>query len=475
MLCTTGYSPSMTCRDWAWWGAAALAVGCGARSTLDLSGQDAASAGVGAGTSSSAATGAGGSEQPAVPCTYRLSGAPEVAIALPDRHATSAQLVTTNDDPEQGPLAIAVEYIASGGTSPLHPENPITRFQLEPSTARLTEGSTVVAGVESHSYGLLARNDDRIALAWFTDVGAFGRAAVRTIGVADQSLGPLQDLEPGSSSVTSLVSGPSVEAGAFDGDGYAVTWRRAADPGAPTTRAMAVLDDDGRVVSGPFDVTPAIQTPPSTALVWSGEHYLIATSYGPDCPPNEPLCARDAVVIHRFSPPIPDAPPVSSVTAIAVRPGESASPPRLVHHDGRTFLFWAESDGEQLELRLVELDGMGVPMASPSTIMTTNEDARWTAHASDQGIAVAWLELSGDDGPPDQPGAAFLQVLALDQSGVSLETIDPVPVTLPQGAAPSVGALGGTPRSLAIGWSGRGANGYDVTYLARLRCVEAGS
>lgn len=274
------------------WVALALAVGCGARSTLELSEAGAAGAGAGAGSTSSVSTtgvGGGGGALPVVPCTYALSGAPQIAISLPDRHAISAQVITTHGDPAQGPLEVAVEYIASGGSSTLHPENPITRIELQPATADLVLGDTVVAGIESHSYGLLARNGGRMALAWYTDAMGLNGVAVRTVDIASGQLGPVNQLEAGSFSVSSIVAGPSLVGGELTGEGFAVAWRRPGEPNAPVTRAVAILDADGTIVAGPHDVTPALDTPPSPSLVWTGESYLVANAYGPECPPGEPL------------------------------------------------------------------------------------------------------------------------------------------------------------------------------------------
>lgn len=463
----------MAFRSWSWV-ALALAVGCGARSSLELSEQGSVSSGAGAGTTSSvtATSGAGGGLPPVVPCTYALSGDPQIAVSFSDRHAISAQLLTTNGDPASGPLEVAIEYIASGGSSPLHPENPVTRIQLEPGSADLIPGATVVAGIESHSYGLLARNEQRMALAWYSDAPGLNGVSVRTIDVDDNQLGPARLLEPGSFSVSAVVAGPSLVGSELAGQGFAVAWRRPADPNQPATRAMAILDADATVVAGPHEVTPALDTPPSPSLVWTGDSYLIANAYGPDCPMGETLCTPDAVTIHRYQPPVPDAEPIVAVTAISVRPGESARRAQLAHYDGNTILVWEETTPEKKDLRLVLLDPRGEPLGPPITVETLDVDDRWTVHTSDQGIAVAYLRIGDDDGPPGQPGAAFLHVLALDEDGTLIGTTSPVPITLPQGGSPSIASLGGEPRSLAIAWSGLGPEGLDVSFIARLRCVD---
>jgi len=453
--------------------ALALAVGCGARSTLEVSEEGVSSSGAGAGSSSSvttSGTGGGGGRLPVVPCTYALSGDPQIAVSFPDRHAISAQVITTNGDPSGGPLEVAVEYIASGGSSTLHPENPITRFELQPATADLIPGATVVAGIESHSYGLLARGRGRLALAWYTDAPGLNGIAVRTVDVANNALGGVNQLEPGSFSVSSIVAGPSLMGGQLGGPGFAVAWRRPADPNEPTTRAMAILDADATMVGGPYDVTPALDSPPSPSLIWTGESYLIANAYGAECPPGEPLCVADALTIHRYEPPVPDAEPIVAVTSIPV--GEAARRPRLLHYGGRTLVLWEESVGDGRELRSAELDTLGNVVRGPLTLTELQSEDRWTAHASDQGIALAYLRPSGDDGPPDQPGAAHLHVFNVDAEGSILATVPPIPITLPQGAAPSIASLGGEPRSLAIAWSGLGPDGLDVTFLARLRCTD---
>lgn len=463
----------MAFRSWSWVGLA-LAVGCGARSTLDASEQGTVSSGAGAGISSSVVTtsGAGGGVPSVVPCSYLLSGDPQIAVSLPDRHAISAQVITTNGDPNDGPLEVAIEYIASGGSSALHPENPITRIQLEPASPDLIPGATTVAGIESHSYGLLARNAGRMALAWYSDAAGLNGVSVRTIDVDDNQLGAARLLESGAFSVSSIVAGPSLAGTRLAGQGFAVAWRRPADPNAPATRAMAILDADANVVAGPHDVTPALGTPPSPSLVWTGESYLIANAYGAECPVGETLCTPDAVTIHRYQPPVPDAEPIVPITSISVRPGETARLARLAHYGGRTFVAWEETTPEQKDLRLVSLDPMGEPLGPPITVETLQPDDRWNLHTSDQGVAVAYLRSSDDDGPPDQPGAAFLHVMALDEDGALIAITPPVPITLPQGSSPSIASLGGDPRSLAIAWSGLGPQGLDVSFIARMRCVE---
>lgn len=177
------------------------------------------------------------------------------------------------------------------------------------------------------------------------------------------------------------------------------------------------------------------------------------------------------MTIHRYQP-APDAEPIVAAATYAVAPGQTARRPRLVHDGGRTFVLWEEADGEGMLLRMAELDGVGNDVRGPVPVTALQPQDRWSAHASDQGTALAYLRPSGDDGPPDQPGAAHLHVITIDPAGPVLSEVTPVPVTLPQGASPSIASLGGQPRSLAIAWSGLGPEGLDVTFLARLRCVD---
>ncbi|MCA9619890.1 MAG: hypothetical protein KC731_12785 [Myxococcales bacterium] len=458
-----------------------VAAGCGARSALDTGASDRGGAlGHGGSGGTGGAGGEGGSTVPPLPCRYDVMGGPVVAVSIPDRHAESPAMVTTNGDPGARPLEVALQYVASGGSSPLHPDNPVVRLMLQADTPEVTEGATVVAGVESHSYGLMVRSTsgDRLLLTWFTDLAGSGRLAARTIGVADNSLGAILDVDAGASGAAGLAAGAGLtSAGSLSGSGHAITWRRNPNPGGPRPTSLAILDDDGALQAGPHDLTPFLDTPPGAHVAWTGSSYVAAVAYGDDCPVGEALCTPRSVTVLRYHPPADGGDPIEVVATIAADVESIPQRPRLLNYTGRTWLVWGESGSttaSDQRVRLVELDPSGEPLGASSLVAEVPLGAPVQGHASDQGIVLAWPAPSGDDGPPDMPGVFELHVLALDHDGNELGVVDPIPITTPQAVGPSIVHLGGSPRSLALAWSGyREGGGTDVTYLARLRCVEA--
>ncbi len=476
-----------------WFASLLVLLACGGRTGLQIDGDETSGGGVDAvggsgpggsmGVGGAGGTGGGIGGDPVLPpCLfgYASAGEPVVAVSLENKHAVSPTVVTTNADPDAGPLEVAIQYIASGGSGP-HDSNGMTRVEVGADWPDVTLGSRTTVGIESHSYGLhvTSTSGERMALVWFSDAGGVGRVAFRTVDVAKNTLGPVVDIEAGAFSAMGLSAGAALDTNntSHVGEGYGVTWSR--NLGGARQRVMSVLDDEGRILTGPHPVTPELSSLVASDSVWTGTHYVFATGFREACPPNEPLCEPNALVLTRFRTASGDENDDSGIDVVAsFGPSVDGGRPRrpeLVHHDGRTWLIWAEESAMATRsLRAVELAQDGTPLDVPAfwdTVPSTSSHV--TAHASDQGLALAWLEPNPAGGPPDEPGAGWLHLRSFSLDGVRGDDTDRLPITRFQGSAVAVASLGGADqRSLVVTWSGQPAGtGLDVAYVTRFDCV----
>jgi hypothetical protein len=471
-------------------GSCAALIACGARSELWFDqGQGkggAVTTSSGSGGSGSGDGGTDGGPPPPL-CSYESAGPPVEILQFPNRSASSPSLVAITDGAE-GAAQLALQVFASGGPSALHSDNEIARLrvgQAWPAGATIDLAPQAV-GIESHSWAELARAPAgiaRLAISWFSDPGMVGRVAFRPFELASWSPGPVVDIDLDGTVALALVAGSGVGpmGVGYEGAGYGLVWRNRDPEAEQLLRPMvAVVDVDGTVGLGPHAVA-GFSPPPhrNPSALWSGETYLLATSY-PTCSPSDELCVPASVVITRLRPATGDAYDDSGlelVTSMGVaETGTAPGRPALAHHLGRSWLSWAEGPpadpASPRSLRVAELTSAGELAAGPATVATDVVPlTRPTLTASDQGLSLIWTQDSGDDGPPDQPGAAELVILALSHDLAPMAPPLHIPITAAQPAYPSATTLT-APRSLVITWSGVSQNSpLDVAFLARLDCV----
>ena len=463
-----------------------IAAGCGGRSELDVNdvvagGGNGASGATGG---NGGAMGGGGSQPDLPPCTYDIAGEPMVVAQLPERHSIAPSMVVVNAGAPGTLAEIAFQYIASGGNSPLHSENLFSRARLDELWPGVTIDPPFTLGAESHSYGLLAqsRSGQRQALTWWSDLGGLGHVAFRTVDSDTNQLSPQITVDASGQSAVGFAAGAALGplGVGHDGVGYAIAWRRPSDaPGLRTTE-LAILTESGEMVSGPHRLTPALEIAPASSVLWTGEHYVIVSNYGDDCPPNEPLCEPNTMVVTRFRPASGDAFDDSGIdivhTVYPAMQGGQMSRARLAHHAGRSWLAWTEPssvpDSQERDIRLLELAADGSAVGDAKLVgATPGGSSSPKLLASDQGLVLSWFEPGDDFGPPDQPGASLLRGLALDDNGTVLGEVPPLPITDAQNPPPSLVATS-TPRAVYVLWSGTQiGGGLDVSYMARWDCI----
>ena len=466
----------------------AALVACGHRSELLTGSQGPGGTTT---TSSSGSSGTGGADAGPPPplCRYTPAGDPVEILGFPNRSASSPSMVVVTDG-TAGDAQLALQVFASGGPSALHPDNEIARLrvgQAWPTGAALDMAPQPV-GIESHTWAELAHapaGHERLALSWFSDPGMVGRLAFRPFEVASWSPGPIVDIDLDGTVALALVAGSGVGpmGVGYEGVGYGLVWRtRNPNDEQQLRPVVGVVDLDGTVLVGPHAVA-GFTIPPNRnpSAVWSGQAYLLATAYA-TCAPSDELCVPSSVVITRLRPASGDASDDSGLDLVgsigALEMGTRPGRPALARHQSSSWLSWTEgpeSDpGAPRMVRMAELNPTGEITGGPATVVDEALPlTRPTLSASDQGLTLVWIEDSGDDGPPDQPGAAELVVLAL---GHDLEPLAPqvrIPITAAQPAYPSAVTLA-APRSLLVTWSGVSQTApLDVAFLARLNCVAA--
>jgi hypothetical protein len=460
---------------------ALVAVGCGARSELSSGtgsgGPGGAPSGGAAGVGGEGPGGEGGGGAPPEPCLLVPVGSPVEVMAFADRSAIAPSLAPLAD-------GFALQALASGGDSPLHPDIQIERLRVGPSWPEGIEVVTapLLVGPEAHGWAEMARapgDRDEVALAWYGDPGQVGRTSFRVLDAASWSPAPVVDISFAGSVALALEAGAGT--GPFGvgyaGDGYALAWREeSGTPQDPLAQArVAVLDPGGAVLIGPHPAAGGVVTPYpgfAPAIAWTGETYLLATALG-DC--TAPGCPAK-LIVERVRPASGDAIDDSGVELVwgdspALRP----TWPTVDSYGGRTWMAWFEGDpGDPLairSLRLVALDAQGNRLGEPITVTDRASPAsRARLTVGEQGVLVAYAEEDFSL-PVEAEGRGRVIVHQLDLDGTPLS--EPIPFYSrvmgnygpPHALATSDGAI--------VAWSGRSRQtALDVVYLARLSCAE---
>jgi hypothetical protein len=469
--------------------ALAIAPSCGSRSPLEVGARSErpdASAGFGgaagapAGGGSAGAVGLGGSAGAGgaagvgggVSCLALATGSAVELLSFPDRHATAPSALLL---PELSPPRVALQAMASGGSSTAHSDIQLARFLPSdgaPAGVEL-EVAPILVGIESHGWANMVHAPGtlrEIALTWHGDPGGYGRPMFRRIDVDGWTPGSAVDVAPSGEAV--LDTAPGKGTGAFGvgyaGDGYAVVWRRVL-AGAQTEPVVGVLGENGSIMLGPHAVAEATDYPGrSPSVIWSGLTYLLATSYG-----------AEGIRIARVRPASGDAVDDSGVelaTVLPVSSGMRAGRPALALAEGDVIVAWLERPLEGLEgpsrVRVVRAKPDGSAGVDSLSLAAGNPESRVTLHADSAGVVVIWAETGDASLPDSAPGRSRIVVARLGSALAAPVVWAQIPSPRFHDYGPPRIASRGTAGGLLAVWGARAqTGGLDLVYGARLDCV----
>ena len=438
----------------------------------------------GAGGSGGSSAGAGGTAGAAgaggapVVCTGLVAGPAVELLSFPDRHTLAPSAVLVG---ELSPPRVAVQAFASGGSSALHDDIRLARYQVNDAAVAgvVPELEPLLFGIESHGWGNLAHAPGtrrEIALAWHGDPGGFGRPMFRRLDIDGWQPAQPIDVTPAGEAVLDLAPGAST--GQFGvgyaGDGYAMIWRETQPGGSVTRPLIAVLDAEGAVQLGPHSVAPADLYPGrSPSAIWTGSTYLMATAFG-TCPEPDATCVDNSVVITRFRPASGDAFDDSGIDVVSVIPATNglASRPALATWDGRVFVAWLELGNVTSTLRGAELTPDGLTVQELVLPVMGSVTSRVTLHVDAARLYMAHVVVGDTTLPEDALGRSMVRIESFSNQIAGAAFGVEIPSTLYDDYGPvRMVSRGADGRLLAI-WTARKTNGYDVVYGARIDCVE---
>lgn len=378
---------------------------------------------------------------------------------------------------EGAPSDVAIQALAS--IEP-HPVNVVGRWRLAedwPVGASLVEMPTIF-GIESHSWGATAPAPDGsgLAMMWFSDPGFEGRVAFRHLEFSSWEGGPNIDLSFGGGGPIALASGAGVgEFGVGHGGlGYAAAWRQSIDTGMGffAQPEIAILNEEGDIRLGPHGLGPLVESPGvSPSIAWSGESYLIATSWGGcanvDCPGD--------LTVHRFRPASGDAFDDSGIDLVWTEDvPDTVNRPVIASHGGRTWMAYVVGpDDEDAPQSVIarELASDGTRLGEPIVVdPSTQPTGGLRLTAAPFGLVTMWA-TDGDDPTlsPSDLGYTELQIRHLGFDGVEASAPLALPATHYTSSGPTALTAVETPRGIALTWAGAG-RGPDVAYLSLLTC-----
>jgi hypothetical protein len=466
------------------------------RAPLALAASLACACGAPGGTGDSGAWGGfGGAMAAPAACALTPSGDPVPVVSFANRHATAPSMLVLDTGASGDLASVAISVFANAGVSGLPDDIEITRVSLGvdwPATVVVADEPQLL-GESALGPGYLAQPlsaPSTLGLAWHRDDAEVGRPQFRALDVTSWEQGPDVQIAPSGDAVFSFVAGAGVDgAGNWSGDGFAISWRDVAAPGAGPARPLAaLLDPAGKVVRRPTPLAPGENYPGrAPTIVWTGSEYLVATTYD-DCADTD-LCAPRSVVVARM---VASGDPsgglsLQPVTALSALgstavPGGSATMASL---GGRVWVVWTEGAkaeaGSTLAraVRLAALDAHGQLLAPPLTVASDAHPAsRVAISASDAGILLTWAENAlctdgGDLAADVLAGASFVVVERVGYDG-SIDAPVRIAATRIDDYGPPTSAAIASPRGALVLWAGQstvpGPGHFDVTYMARLAC-----
>jgi len=460
----------------------AFAAGCSRTGLGTLGAFVAAEAGGGA-PSGTAGSGGDGPLPPPPPC-HLVSAGPIVPFLSFAEGRTDAPQMAVLDPGAPDQIARVAYQAVSEDANFWHPEVRIESVSVGeawPDGVTTAQAPTLY-GFDAHAGAELARAPGAspgLALAFYHGDEASGSPAegvkFRSFDPVRWTAGPESFVDPDGEAIYSLVAGRSVDAGQYQGDGYAAAWRGAF--GDNTEPKVAVLDATGAIVLGPIPVTlPEPYPGRATDVVWSGASYLVATAFGA-CTPGGPPCAPASMVVTRLQPSDGSLALASSVSVIQA--GNEPRRPAIAAYGDSIFLEWSEripdDDEAPRTVRLARLDPSGELLGSPETLAdTAHPTAGIALSATSAGVVVMWGEAGDLALPSSTPGHSRIVLHHRELSGAPVDPAMQIPCTA-FASVPSLSAAAlDHPRSLLLSWAATSEdpNKVDMTFLARLDCKE---
>lgn len=477
---------------------APTAASCGARSgLLDARRSHAPDAGLDAST----VPGDGGPTSdvvspdaaPALTCRLVPAGDPASIVAMPDRHATAPSMVALTPGNEAEPARVALQFMASGGSSTLHPDTQVARVRIGaawPGGVFLDRDPTLV-GIEAHGWAEMVRapgGSDELGFAWHGDPGGTSRTMFRPFDLGAWTPGPSVDVSTTGEAALSLAAGKGTGAfgAGWDGEGYAVVWREyePVEGEWPVGPAVAVLDTEGNILIGPHRVAAPTEYPGrAPRVVWSGSTYVMATAFV-DCPEGDDLCSPASVVVTRVRPASGDAYDDSGVDLVAVipaaEPGTVPRRPYVAAHEGRVYAAWAEGVLDDPEnrraVRVVELDATGAPTGNDSVAAADVPlDLGVTLTVGELGVVVVWGENGDASLSSGELGRSRLAARRFDLDLNPMNEKVVMQASRFNGYGWPWAVTLSEPRSVLLSWSASAIGedyGPDEVFLGRFDCVN---
>ncbi len=443
---------------------AGLGVACGSKSGLS----DGLARSVGAGGSASPGGSAG---------TGGTSGTGGTAG---DASADAAPLPPCLLVPTTEPLEV-VAYPEGGvgdvdleGANFWHPELRVARIAIGvawPEDLVILDPPTLF-GFDAHSGGLMSRaaNGTGLALAFYHADEASPNVVpsfnFRSFDPGKWSPGAELVIDPMGGSAFALATGTN---------GYAVAYRATADVGYEPR--VALLDAGGKLIASPLSVAPAADYPGVGASVAAhGAGYLLATALG-HCPGAGESCGPPVIGLAAISAdPEPSLQPYAPIPYLA--PDNIGLRPSLASFGDRVWLAWREVPAANQEgpwsIRVAAVGSGGGIEVGPILLATNARPQNGVGiHVSDLGVVVSWAQVSVDTLEPSMIGHSMLVFHQLDHDGVPMQQPFAMQVTELAFDPPHSMVRLAHPRSLVVGWAGRGPfdAGPHRGLLARLECA----
>lgn len=467
-------------------------AGCGARSNLTLPGAaDQAAQGGAAGHGQGGSGGSGGGGAPPEPCVLAPAGAPIELVTFSPGNADTPDLAVIQPGSADAPARVLHQVIDADANF-WHPELDLVDYTIGPAwpDGVVAGHAPALAGVDAHAWGRIAAevgSPSRVGLLWYHGDLASPNVTpgikFRVFDTASWTAGEEVFVDEEGEGAYTLAPGASVGASdeGYVDTGYAAVWRAFVSDSEVAMR-VAVLDREGAVRAGPLPVIPPMPYPGrSVDAVWTGETYLVVTSYGDiACPEGgAPPCAPNAVVVSAFGPPGAVQESLELRAAIAATASGSAPyRPRLARYGEHVLAAWSEGalDGSgPRDVYVARLSTTGALLEAPVRIAEGRVLTIPVALAvTEMGAVVSWVEPGNDDGPASSPGFARLLVQQIPLDGSASPGAVEIPVTQATGTL-AITAIA-IPRAVLVSWAGARAEvdpSPNVTYLARLDCTPA--
>ena len=461
-------------------------LACGSRSgvldaeTLTSGGSGGMGGGSGGtgGSSASGGSGGGAAGQDVV-CPLEVRGGPQTILQFADASALSPDAALAFPGAATRDAEVAVFAVASDAAP--HTDNRAVLLGFA-ATAVKTLKTPKVFGIESHSYGFIARSQgeaQRFLVTWVGDHDGKTALRLRSVNGETWQGGPIKDMGDAAGTPQVLEAGAGVSlAGGHSGNGYFLAFRHQVDKSSSELR-VGVLSESGTQTSSFHPVAKDGSSSSSrVAAVWSGKHYLIARTSA-FCLEVDGLCKDRSVILLRYRPASGDLFDDSGIDyAGEIQPLSTASrplaPSMSAHEDSAYVAFGSGKflgDQEVRVVRAARLSASGQVLARVNLQTQRAVESAVTVHASRFGVSLAWLE---DGEPTLSNGSPGRSRLVLRHLTHNLEPMgDELVVPITKGTSSPIRLTSfRRPEQIVAVWGGTSpASSRSVVFAARFACA----